>query len=151
MLIRQAREHLERRAANHRIDLTSLDGPAAVDLILGWFEEERADDAVPLEEDGDGILFQWGTYKFAGSATFQYDVTRQFTLEDDGERELWQLSLRLQFAPTPESAALGENYHWCFDPTHVPELRQAIELSPATGYVSARRPGKVTLEFFDAC
>jgi hypothetical protein len=147
----EARQHLERRAAEHGLDLTSLRAPAAVDLVLGWFERERTDDARPLDEEGDGILFQWGTYGVADSLTFQYDLTRQFIFDDAGEQSVWQLSLTLHFAPTSDTERLGAGSCWCFDPSQTPSFRQGIEASPASACVAAWQPAAVTCDFVAAC
>lgn len=139
-------ESLERRAALEGVDLLSASADAAVDLVLGWFRDERVADALPLDQDGDGVLFQWGTCDFNAGLTFRYDLTRQLALSDGDEVRLLQLSVTLHYATTSQTAALGGGHEWCFDPEGIPGLRRVIELSPATAYVSTRHPGKVTIE-----
>jgi hypothetical protein len=142
-----ALESLERRAAVRGIDLESLSADTAVDLVLGWFRDDRVDDARPLDQDGDGILFQWGTYDFFNDGpTFQYDLTRQMALSEGAEVRLLHLSVTLHYTATPGTTALGSGEEWCFSPESIPQLRRVIELSPATAYASTRRPTKVTLD-----
>jgi hypothetical protein len=143
----RALEHLERRAELLGIDLKSLEAGTAVDLVLGWFLDERADDALPLDQEGDGILFQWGTYDFGDGPTFRYVLTRQFMLKDGEDVRLLQLSLTLHFRTGPQTAALGRVHEWCFHTDGIPGLRQAIQASAATQYVSTRNPEKVTLDY----
>jgi hypothetical protein len=88
--------HLVRGAALLGIDLTRLDAGTAVELVLGWFDEER------------------------------------------------------HYPPNRQTAALGDNSEWCFDPEDIPLLRQVIAGAPATAYVSGLPPEKVTLTYCPA-
>jgi len=150
-MISGAREAFLRYCAQHGTDLIELDALHAATLMLGWYEVERADDAAPIDEDGDGLLFQRGTWDFDGPATFQYDLTRQF-LHGCPEGCLWQLSLTLHYEPEPESEALPEEAPvWCFGTKDVASLRSAISTSAATAHVARRRPVRVTLDLEDPC
>jgi hypothetical protein len=147
MLITEARRNLEQLAVGRGLDLAGMNRTAAVDLVLDWYRNERAADADPLPDDGDGLLFQYGTWPFSGEPMFHYDLTRQFALKEHGEQTLWQLSLALLYTPTPETSALRGNSDWCFDPAEAGLLRTTIESSPATLHVSGRQPQAVTLDF----
>jgi len=46
--------------------------------VLAEFARIPAEDTAPAEEDGDGLLAQFGTYDFRGTREFQVDLTRQF-------------------------------------------------------------------------
>ena len=151
VMISGAREAFLRYCARNGTDLSELDAPRAVTLMLGWYEAEHADDAAPIDEDGDGLLYQWGTWGFDCPATFQYDLTRQF-LHDCAEGCIWQLSLTLHYQPEPESEALPQEAPlWCFGTNDVPALRAAISTSAATLYVARLRPVRVTLDLEDVC
>lgn len=151
MIISDSRDAFLRYCAEHGSDLTELDAARAVTVMLGWYEVERADDAAPFDHDGDGLLFQWGTWGFDDPATFQYGLTRQF-LHNCDEGCLWQLSLTLHYTPDPESDALPEEGPvWCFGTKDVPALRSAISTSAATAHVGRRRPVRVTLDLEDPC
>jgi hypothetical protein len=151
MMIGDSREAFLRYCAQHGCDLTELDAAKAVTVMLDWYEVERADDAASLDQDGDGLLFQWGAWDFDAPATFQYNLTRQF-LHDCDEGCLRQLSLTLHYAPEPESDALAsEPPVWCFGTKDVPALRSAISTSAATAHVARRRPVRVTLDLEAPC
>ena len=74
-----------------------------MEFILAWHANERFDDAYPLDEDGDGVLIQWGTYRWDAARTRQFDVTRQLTTAEGpiarllrrrtDDVSLWQVSL----------------------------------------------------------
>ena len=149
-MIRDARQALVRHFERRGIDLPGVNASRIVALMISWYQTERADDGAPLEEDGDGLLFHYGTYSFEGPATFQYGVTRQLIRYEDGEQCIWQLSLTLHYEPTPESKAL-EREIWCFSVDDVPAWRAATDASPATSHVARRDPLRVTLDFEQAC
>jgi hypothetical protein len=73
---------------------------------------EPVDDAAPPEEDGDGILAQYGTYE-----RFQLDITRQLTFYDDDGDEyqgMTQLHCTFYYEPSEELTAVGEESLWSF-------------------------------------
>jgi hypothetical protein len=64
------------------------DRPTSGDVPRTWeimrrFAEEPVVDARPREDEGDGILAQYGVYAWSGRALFELDMTRQFTVTDD--------------------------------------------------------------------
>jgi hypothetical protein len=104
--------------------LEKLDAAAALDSILRWYEDERVDDAVALDDDGDMVLLQWGTYDWGRGQWFEYDITRQVIQRHaDGDDAIWQLSLTLRFAPNEETDRLGEANRWCSLPAEVDAMR----------------------------
>jgi hypothetical protein len=128
----------------------ALSAHGAVDAVVDFYLAERIDD-VELADDGDGLLFQWGTYDFGQGPTFTFDLTRQTistAAEDDDD--VWQLRLSLHFAPTAETAALGSGDRWCWTPEDVPEFRQFIGSEASTQFASTHRPLRVELEHFCA-
>lgn len=95
------------------------DSPTSRDVTTAWevmrrFASIPVDGAEPAEEDGDGILAQYGP-SFDGS--FQVDMTRQLTFHDeDGEyNHMRQLHCSFFFPDTEETRAAGSNNHWSFD------------------------------------
>jgi len=98
-----------------------LDRPSSADVTLAWdvmraFAREPASDALPADEDGDGILAQYGTYDWEGSPVFMLDMTRQFMFADEhGEySHMAQLFCEFQFAVTDELREAGEDNLWSF-------------------------------------
>lgn len=63
------------------------------------FAALSVEDALPPDEDGDGVLAQFGTYEFRGQREFSADFTRQ--LIGVGENApTWQLSCTLYWDPS---------------------------------------------------
>ena len=71
------------------------------------------DDAASPEDDGDGILAQFGTFTFDGLSEFSADLTRQL-IEADDEDAMWQLHCTLHWTPDAETEALGSGLLWSF-------------------------------------
>ncbi|GAA0909627.1 hypothetical protein Vau01_075640 [Virgisporangium aurantiacum] len=94
-------------------------GKAAAADVLTTVEVFRrfaaipVDDAASPEDDGDGILAQYGTFDFDGVLEFWADLTRQF-IEAEDEDVMWQLRCTLHWTPTVETEALGSGVLWSF-------------------------------------
>jgi hypothetical protein len=96
--------------------------PTREDLARTWsvyqqFAAEPVEDAEPREEDGDGILAQYGVYDWGQGEWYELDLTRQFTFADeDGEySHMAQLQCTFRFAPTPELEAITPQNLWSFE------------------------------------
>ena len=61
-------------------DISELSTSQAVDLMLGFYKEVPAANC-SVENQGDMLLFQWGTYDKKKKKTFNFNITRQFILE----------------------------------------------------------------------
>jgi len=128
VIISEAQHHLLTWATERGLDIVALDARKALDLVLDWYARERADDAEPVDEDGDGILIQWGTHAFTAPPTFQFDVTRQFITEaadEPDENEIWQLHLTLHY-PANEATEFANGEVWHFDPDTAISARDAV-------------------------
>ncbi len=105
-------EFLARRGTS----LDTIDALSAVQVMIDFYVGVRAED-VDLENGGDMLLFQWGTYDWGSGPIFEYDVTRQLVREvvdeDDADDAFWQLSLALHYVPTAETHATGSGGLWC--------------------------------------
>ena len=104
-----------------------------------------AADGVPVDQNGDMLLFQWGTYAFTGSPSFQLDITRQYILPDNDEP--YQLLLTLHYEPTEKTKSLGHGNQWCDSPDQLAEFREFIEASDAYRLLADSKPARVELEF----
>ena len=143
----QAQQFLEKRIAH--IDLRVQ---TAVDAMLDLYRNERADDC-SIEEDGDMLLFQWGTYDWGEGRFFEVDLTRQFIttgVEDDDE--IWQLSLNLKFLPNDETAKLGAGDRWCQNPSSesINSFEDYIKHSEVYSVTSNLKPDRVDLDYDNA-
>lgn len=148
-----ARTRLLTRLADRGLALDRLDAPAATDLMLRFYTEERADHIVHLDEDGDMLVFEWGVYDFDGDGpSFQLSLTRQLMLapedEDDEEDEaITQLRLTLHYEATPAAGELGSGHRWCHRIDQVDAFRAFIATSDAVALVGEHPPARVSLEY----
>ena len=122
----------------HRSALEELTAPEAVRVMTEWYAEQRAD-GVELDEDGDTLLFQWGSWSWHGGL-FGYDLTRQFIAVDAEDDDIWQLSVTLLFPSNSETDACGSGDRWCYRPSDLDEFTRFVESAPATEVVSRLQP-----------
>lgn len=81
--------------------------------VFRRFAAVPVDDAAPSDDDGDGVLAQFGTFDFCGVPEFSADLTRQFIKADD-EGVMWQLRCAFHWTPSAETEALGSGDLWSF-------------------------------------
>ncbi len=128
--------------------LTPVQG---IRLMLDFYRDVRAD-GCELDEDGDMLLFQWGTYDFGDGRSFQFDLTRQLTVaepEEDDDSAMSQLSFTFHFTPSAQFDALKDGNRWCSTPDELEDFETFITGSDAHRAVATARPAKVTLEYGD--
>jgi hypothetical protein len=140
---RAAKTHFLERSEMAEQSLYSLTPRAGVEAMLAYFAEERAD-GCPLEEDGDMVLFQWGTHDWGDGRAFEISIVRQLIVGD--EEEPRQLDLRFRFAPAAGVSA-GEGNQWCESPNRLAEFRQFVSETPALKAVGDLTPESVELRF----
>jgi hypothetical protein len=99
-----------------------LDHPRHEDVGRTWdvmrtFFAEEVEDAAPREQDGDGLLAQYGVYTFTGEPLYELDITRQFSFNDeDGEYDhMAQLQCTFELEPTDELRAVADANLWSWD------------------------------------
>jgi hypothetical protein len=96
-------------------DIDLLTPPQAVEAMVGFYRDERTDEC-DLEARGDMLLFQWGIYDWGDGEFFEYDLTRQLIPAGEEDPPIFQLSLTLQYEPTPALHQLGIGNRWCKHP-----------------------------------
>jgi hypothetical protein len=74
------------------------------------------EDAAPAEEDGDGILAEFGTYDFRGEREFSASLTRQF-VEVGNEGAMWQLGCTFYWTSRAATDVLASGHMWSFGRT----------------------------------
>jgi hypothetical protein len=83
-------------------------------------------------ENGDMLLFQWGTYDWGDGTRFEINITRQFiesAAEDDDA--ISQLQLTFKFPPNKVTATLGDGNRWCNSQTEIQQFREFISSNRA--------------------
>ncbi len=114
------------------------DNPVVIiSCMLDFYRDERTEDC-RIEDDGDMLLYQWGTYDWGQGRWFDLNITRQFIPEGGEDDEIFQLSVSAKYFPTPELDALGANNRWCESPSKLPQFNESIAESPALMRLAGR-------------
>ena len=149
MTPKTAQKELEKRIKQSGTPISSLTPAEGIRLMLDFYRDVRAD-GCQLEEDGDMLLFQWGTYDFGEGRSFQFNITRQFMLsepeDEDDDAAMSQLSLTFHFTPSPQLDTLEGN-RWCSTPEDLADFEAFITGGEAHRAVATARPTNVTLDF----
>ena len=96
--------------------------------VFRRFAVVPVDEAAPPEEDGDGVLAQFGTFDVRGQREFLVDLTRQFTDAGDADAPTWQLSCTLYWTPRAETEVLASGHLWSFGTTLDEFFAEAVVL-----------------------
>ncbi|MGN8554026.1 UNVERIFIED_CONTAM: hypothetical protein OHV15_15715 [Microbacterium sp. SLM126] len=148
MITSDSLDSLRARAECQHVDIESLDARGAMDLVLDWYSAVRSEDAYPLEDDGDGVLIQWGTLDFETPQTFQFDVARQLICADDEEPEedaIWQLHLTLHYEADDATSEVAGDL-WVFDPAESTSAREVVARQRVLELLDGRPVIDVVLE-----
>ena len=116
-------------------------------LLISFYEGHPAEGAVPDDEDGDMLLFQWGIYDWQHGPRFEINLTRQVIYPDEDDQEIWQLSLTYGFEPSGGFAQLSSGEAWCDSRDAVRSFREEIVASPAFVACEGQAPLSVELRW----
>lgn len=130
-----AENALRRFAAERGADLTALRTSEGIGLGLAFYRDRRAQHA-RVNDEGDGLLWQWGPD--ADATRFTISLTRQLIRED--AEPITQLMLCLAYRWTPSRRALGRGHSWCWSPDAAVAFEKDIRSSAAYRAVAAAVP-----------
>ena len=100
----------------------------------------------PADDDGDMLLFQWGTNDWGDGPAFEVNITRQLMVSGD-EEEPRQLSLTFRFDPASAPKGLADGNKWCESPDQLAEYRRFVSRSKAFQAVGRESPASVELQY----
>ncbi|HTR40721.1 MAG TPA: hypothetical protein VMH87_03825 [Pseudomonadales bacterium] len=147
-----AKEEFEDRIKRSGVPISHLTPGQGMCLMLDYFKGVRADDCEA--DDGDMLLFQWGTNNWGGGPSFQFNLTRQFIKshgeDEDDDAAISQLSFTFHFTPSAQFDAMKSGNRWCRTLDELPGFEAFITSSDVYQSVQALRPVKVTLDYFIA-
>ena len=125
----------------------TLTPKSGISAMLAFYREERAQ-GCPLEDDGDMLLYQWGTYNWGQGEWFELNITRQLISGESGDDEdIWQLLLTFKYKPTSNLRELGSKNRWCEKPDELPAFESYIKDSDAFQMVADVRPDALELAY----
>ena len=141
--IAYAENALRRFASDTARPLEGLRTADGIGLALDFYRDRRAQHA-RIDDEGDGLLWQWGPD--ADASRFTIGLTRQLIRED--EEPIRQLMLCLAYRWTPSRRALGRGHSWCFDPNPpaIDAFEREIRTSAAYRAVVAAVPVEVLVQ-----
>jgi hypothetical protein len=85
----------------------------------------------------DMLLFQFGVYDLGQGEIFDFDVTRQFIVDDkEDDDAISQLHVSVNYEPTDELRAIGESNVWCKSQDELSSFKTFIFSSKA--YLTAQ-------------
>lgn len=97
---------------------------------MDFYNENRAIDAMSLEEDGDMLLFQWGTYDWGNGKHFEIGLTRQLIPSGDEDVDIWQLQISYYYLFDEKIHTIDNGEEWCVSPLVIPKFRDFVLSSP---------------------
>jgi len=133
-----AENALRRFSVERGVDLKAVRTAEAMGLALDFYRERRAQHAA-VDDEGDGLLWQWGPD--ADATRFTIGLTRQLIRED--AEPITQLTLCLAYRWTPARRALGRGHAWTFDPAAVDAFEREVRSSAAYRAVVSAVPTDV--------
>lgn len=123
-------------------EIANLSVRDGIEAMLAFYRNERADDC-SLDDDGDMLLFQWGTYDWGRGPELELDITRQFVTGDGEDDGIWQLSLTFFF---PQSV-IASGDRWCHSPVEIDDFASFVRSHGAYAAVAQAAPVRVELDF----
>lgn len=114
--------------------------------MLTFYADVRFEDT-NLAEDGDMLLFQWGTYDWGNGRFFNAALTRQLIRGAGEDSDIWQLHLTYRFAPSDAFAGLGAGNRWCAHPAQLASFKEFVMNHPVTDAVGTRVDAERELYF----
>lgn len=124
-----------------------LEPSEGIRLMLDFYKQIRAEGCL-IGEDGDMLLYEWGTYDWGEGPFFQCDITRQFIeVGSEGDDGMSQLSMRFYFQPSEEFESLKSGNHWRSSLAEVTDFESFIKANAAYRAVVTANPVKVSLEY----
>ena len=142
MKSRDALKQFRRLLAGRGGDASKLSVRDGIEAMLEFYRTERADDC-SLDDDGDMLLFQWGTHDWGQGPAFELDITRQFIRGGGEDDDIWQLSLTFFFPPN----AITSGNRWCHSPEETDDFAGLVRSHDAYATVAQAAPVRVELDF----
>lgn len=143
-----AKNEFEERIKKVGISIGALTPAQGIRLALDFYKDVRAD-GCEMDNDGDMLLFQWGTYHRGQGRAFQFDITRQFIISkgEDNDATVSQLSFRFHFMPSASLDAIKSGNRWCSTPEKLKDFEAFIVGSDAYRVVQALVPSRAALDY----
>lgn len=113
MLIADTPQALVERISGRNAEDGQLNAAQLLELFAE-FCDEPVTDSLPIDEDGDALLLQYGSTTLRAQQVFYIDCVRQLTkaATDVDEQSIYQLHMTFYWPATPETETLGSHNAW---------------------------------------
>jgi len=147
----QSSAEFHSRLRSRGLDFSTLAPDVGFSELFAFYRDVRPIGCVPVEHDGDMLLYRWGTWDWGNGMYFNLNLTRQFVLEDlEDDDALFQLALTFFYAPSPTLEALKQGSRWCHSPSELLEFQQFVASSNAYRSALKYTADKVDLRYENA-
>lgn len=106
-------------------------------VVLDYYQSSRIE-GTSLEDDGDMLLFQWGSFDWGQGQWFEVDLTRQAIEADAEDGSIQQLRCTFRYESGDFSDIEAGN-RWCYSPNEVEDFRLFV-----IGSATVRRASELT-------
>jgi hypothetical protein len=146
----EASSQFDKRLQFRGLELSHLAPNVGFSEMFAFYRDVRPVDCVPIEDDGDMLLYQWGTFDWGQGKYFNLNLTRQFIVEGvEDDDAIFQLGLTFFYAPSRVLEALEQGNRWCHSPAELADFEQFVFTSSAYLVGSELTPDKVELLYED--
>jgi hypothetical protein len=146
--------------ADRGLRLQSMVAREGVDAVLDFFRAQRFE-----FQGADWLLYQYGTYDRGSGRYFNFDLTRQFAVDQDWDDDaeepgddaydgegMWQLSLTFFYPTAPALDDLSHDARWCesYSSDAVAEFETFVRTSRPYLALANMRAAEVAIDYEDA-
>lgn len=111
--------------------IDELEAPVAFGLMVDFFASTVPDGAVPEDQDGDMLLYEWGTFDWGQGPAFTLSLRRQIIYPDGpSDQEIWQLAVSYEYEPRTVFKELGQGEQWCASRYAAADFKASFLASP---------------------
>ncbi len=102
-----------------------------------------------LDEDGDMLLFQWGSYDWGQGRQFDLDLTRQVIPSGQDDPPIVQLHCTYSYGPTAFEEISSGNL-WCQNPAEIDAFRAYVLESIALRRAASQNHMSIAINIGDS-
>jgi hypothetical protein len=109
-----------------------MDFKTGFEMAVAFYKKFECENVAGYE-DGDKLLFQWGTYDWGKGKRFELDITRQFYQPETekADLEIWHLKLEEIIQPNEDTEKIKGGNIWCQTRSDADEFTQKVLNHPA--------------------
>ena len=119
----------------------------SINLMIEFYKQIRAENC-PINEDGDMLLYQWGTFNWGEDMYFQWGITRQFIETGfEGDDGMSQLSLCFYFHSSEDFNSLRSGNRWCSSLRDLLDFESYIKTNTAYLKAATANPTRIEIKY----